>query len=91
MTSQDQISAAIATAKVAIFTLADKFLLNESNGDNANECCEIKLYIIGSWIWILEDYLVYNFDKNGTITPEYTCLSVEEIDGIIARINSLRC
>lgn len=91
MTTQDQISSAITKAKEISFTWADKFLVDIGNGDDPNQCCEIKLYIIGTWIWILEDYLVYNFDDNGSIPPEYTCLSIEEIYLIISKINAIQC
>lgn len=89
MTIEQQIDAAITKAETVSFTWADLNLAQLSNGEDVTT--EIKLYLLGQWIWILKDYKIYNFGDNGAITPEYTCVTLQEINLLIAKINALEC
>ncbi len=89
MTIEQQIDEAILKAQNISFEWADEFLVKEAQGDNV--CGEEKLFLLGQWILILQDYKIYNFEDNATIIPEYVCVSLDEIKILISKINAIQC
>lgn len=89
MTTEQRIDAAITRAEYVAFTWADQNIVMIHDGEDVPG--EIKLYLLGQWIWILKDYKIYNFGDNGNITPDYTCVSLDNINLIISKINALEC
>ncbi len=89
MTIEQQIDAAIQRAKDISYIWADEFLTKESQGDSV--CGEVKLFLLGQWMFILKDYKIYNFGSAGSITPEWTCVSLDEIRLLISKINAIQC
>lgn len=91
MTIEQQILSSIEKAENYSISLADQIIYDQSIGDKS--CCEIKLLLVGQWIWILKDYLIYNFDEDtgSTITPDYTCVDLNSIQKLMGKINNLSC
>lgn len=89
MTIEQQIDAAVIKGQNISYIWASEFIEQINIGNKP--CCEIKLFVLGQWLWILQDYKVYNFGDNGSVTPEYNCLTLDEIMLIISKINAIKC
>lgn len=89
MTIEQQIDSAIQRAKDISYIWADEFLTKESQGDEV--CGEVKLFLLGQWMFILKDYKIYNFGDAGVIVPEWTCVILDEIRLLISKINAIQC
>lgn len=90
MTIEALIDAAIDKGHTISYAWADDFILRVSYGDDLG-CCELKLCLLNQWIGILEDYKVENFGDNGSITPDYPCATLNEVNLLIGKINALAC
>lgn len=88
MTIQEKISISIWNGK----HYADDFLENivamEAAGEDVCEC-KRKLILLNRWNKILEDYLSANFDSNGSITPDFTCLTIDQIEQIMSGVKEI--
>lgn len=89
MTIEQQIDSAISKAEEVSFVWADENLSRLAYGEDVTD--EIKLFLLGSWMLILKDYKIYNFGDNGAITPDYTCVTLNEIILLMSKINALAC
>lgn len=89
MTIEQQIDAAVDKIQVYMMTLADGYLQELSYG--GKPCGDMKLFMLGQWYFILKDYKIYNFGDNGAITPDYTCVTLAQINDLIAKVNALNC
>lgn len=91
MTTYQEITAAIASAKTLSITWASKFIANDSYGEK-NGCGPLQLVVLVNWIEILDDYITENFDSDGNaVTPEYDCLTFDQAMELVAKINNLTC
>jgi hypothetical protein len=88
MTIQDSLIEAVLQAKCWVACVSSNNLQKEKHGDSIL-CCEKKVFLMQSWIKILEEYNCQNFDENGSIEPDYPCLSQNEIIELIGKVKSL--
>lgn len=90
MTIEVLIDNAITKGTQIAYEWADKFIIQSEQGENLG-CCELKLLLLNVWMQILEEYKFLNFGGNGSITPVFTCTSLEDVNKIISKINQLEC
>lgn len=91
MLTPNVIQAAINRANELSYEFASKAILDNYNGDQDN-CIQLKIYVLAKWACILADYKRQNYDENdNVITPEWVCLSSDQVNKLIGKINSVKC
>lgn len=88
MTIQEKISISIWNGKHYADDFLEKIVAMEASGEDVCEC-KNKLILLNRWNKILEDYLATHFDSNGSITPDFDCLSSDQIEQIMSGIKEI--
>ena|ERR1700748_3665340 len=89
MLIQAKIYTASLNGKYYSGLLIDKIYEQELNGEDCTTLKQ-KSIILTKWINILEDYLDNNFDGDGNLIPSiFPCLSIDEINSLVSKINIL--
>jgi hypothetical protein len=78
----------VLKAKNYASCLAASLVDREKYGDDV-ECGEKMLVLLTNLIETAEIHYCFNYDENGTITPEYECLTYDQAQNLIANINLL--
>lgn len=86
MLIQDQISTTIVNAQFFSRDLLNKIILQQNYGEDVIKQ-QNQFIILGEWIRILQNYLDNNFDVNGNIIPIETCLTIDQIQDLMSKVN----
>lgn len=86
---QDKIRDTVLKAKNYIGCLAGNLVKRANAGDNI-DCAQTKMLLLVNLVETLEFYYCFNFNDDGTITePEWECLTYDEAQALVAKINIL--
>lgn len=88
LTFQDDIFLTVLRAKDIAACMGENFINREKAGEDV-ECCEMKLILLVKWIGISESYYCQNFSVNGNITPDLPCLTLAQMQELLAKIKVL--
>ncbi len=86
MLIQTEISLAVRNARLYSGDLLNELVALQRAGEDSCKC-ENQIILLQQWTRILIDYLSNNFDNNGNITPIVTCLTIEQVESIVGKIN----
>lgn len=90
MLNPSSIRAAISKANEVSYEFADRFIQDNTYGDE-DKCCQLKILVIQRWSDILADYLRQHYDEDDNIIePTFPCTTEAEISLVIGKIYAIQ-
>ncbi len=85
MLNQEDIAQTSFQAKFYADVLLNKLTTQTANGENIEQCRN-QFILLCKWIEILDDYYETHYDTSGDITPDFDCLTLEQILELVASV-----
>ncbi len=88
MTNQENLISIVLKAKCTVGKWASALVNKEKYGGDI-VCCERNMLLLSEWISIAEFYNCQNFGDNGSITPDIECLTLAQINELLAKMTAI--
>lgn len=86
---QETLKNTILKAKNYVGCLAGSLVKRANYGDDVS-CGEMQMLLIIEYIHVAEFYYCLNYTEDGNVTtPDYTCLTYDQIQKVVANLNQL--
>jgi hypothetical protein len=88
MTIQDKLIKTVLRAKSYI-ACQSSALIKQSQYGSDIQCCQKKLFLLVIWVRIAECYNCDMFDDNGNLTDGTNCLTFEQLEQLLAKMEAM--